>query len=130
MGKTKAAHAELTDEQRAQIEYDEAVAAAALRGAKAPGEATVHYVLYEDGSAGRITTSGLGLGELAKPGREVTQAEYETAVAELHAVRGEHLDELQAADEARLRRHYEALIGVGVAADVAGEMSGYTPAGV
>lgn len=129
MGKTKATYAEPTGEQRAQIEHGEAVAAAALRGAQQPGEETTHYVLYDDGSAGLITTTGPDLGDLAKPGREVGRAEYEAVLVELRAVRDGHLDELQAADEARLRRHYEALIGVGLPADVAAEMSGYTPEG-
>lgn len=127
MGKVKAAFDELTDEQRAQIEYDEAVAAVALRGAQAPGEPMTHYVLYDDGSTGLITTTGPGLGELPKPGREVTAEQYEAAVAELHAVHEEHLAELRAADDARLRRHYEALTGIGLPADVAAEMSGYHP---
>lgn len=129
MSKIKAAFDELSDEQRAQIEYDEAVAAVALRGAQAPGESTVHYVLYDDGSTGQITTTGPGLGELAKPGREVTRAEYEVVLAELHAMRDDHFAELQAADAERLRRHYDALLGVGLPADVAAAMSGYDPEG-
>lgn len=127
MSAMKEAFDEMTATEREQADLDEAVALMQMRGAQAPGAVTVHWILYDDGTTGKIETTGPELGELAKPGREVTFTEYDERLTELRAVSDDYLAELQAADLARLKGDYDALIALGLPEDTARRMSGYNP---
>jgi hypothetical protein len=91
-----------------------------------PAGAVTYYVIYDDGSIGRIVSSNGEQPPLSKPGRFVTEAEYQTRADELEAEHAEHIAEMQAADEARAREDYEALIAAGIPEATARRMSGYT----
>ncbi|MGY3199708.1 hypothetical protein [Streptomyces sp. TE5632] len=83
-----------------------------------------YYVIYDDGSVGRFATTG-GEPVLAKPGRLVTEEEYQERADELAAEREEHLARIAAEDEARTRAAYQAFLTAGFPEEVARQMSGY-----
>ncbi|MGJ3558833.1 hypothetical protein ACR6C2_07590 [Streptomyces sp. INA 01156] len=93
-----------------------------------PGDVeTVDYwVIYDDGSVGRLSTTGEEP-VLAKPGHLVTEEEYQERADELAAEREEHLARIAAEDKARTRAAYEAFLAAGFPEEVARQMSGYTP---
>ncbi|MFD5788560.1 hypothetical protein ACFWH1_18300 [Streptomyces sp. NPDC127037] len=94
-----------------------------LPGVVAP-EPVTYWVLYDDGSAGRIeSTSGEPV--LNRPGRLVTEAEYQQRIAELEAANAAWIAEQQAADTARQREDYLALRAAGVPEATARRLSGY-----
>ncbi|MGJ5693538.1 hypothetical protein ACM6RM_10210, partial [Streptomyces pratensis] len=87
----------------------------------------VFYVLYDDGSTGRIEVIGQEEPPtLSKPGRIVTETEYEDRLAELRAEQERLREEQGAEDEARTREDYLALLAAGVPEATARRMSGYT----
>ncbi|MDX3069794.1 hypothetical protein PV518_48070 [Streptomyces sp. ND04-05B] len=86
---------------------------------------TTYYVIYEDGSLGRIDTDGEGQPPLAKPGRFVDAATYGARSEELAAQHAQHVADLQAADEARTKADYDALIEAGIPEATARRLSGY-----
>ncbi|MGV2914530.1 hypothetical protein [Streptomyces alfalfae] len=88
-------------------------------------ETTPYWVIYEDGSVGHVATTG-GAPELAKPGRLVTEAEYQERAGQLAADRQAYLDALAAEDLARTRAAYEAFLAASFPEAVARQMSGYT----
>lgn len=90
-----------------------------------PETETVFYVLFEDGSVSRMTSTTGEAPPLAKPGRFVDQAEYDARYAELQAARAEYLAQLQAEDERRTREDYLALRAAGVPEATARRLSGY-----
>ncbi|MGC4947690.1 hypothetical protein ACLQ2N_16030 [Streptomyces sp. DT224] len=87
-------------------------------------EPVTYWVLYDDGSVGRIEST-TGEPELNQPGHFVTEAEYQQRVAELEAANAEWIAEQQAADVARQREDYLALIEAGVPETTARRLSGY-----
>lgn len=97
-----------------------------LPGAQPIAATTTHHVLYEDGSTGLIETSGEEpLPPLAKPGRLVTEEEYQARLGALTGQRARYVAGLLAADEERTRGDFEALTAVGVPEATARRMSGY-----
>lgn len=97
--------------------------------ASAPAaEPRTFWVLYEDGSAGRISvvTAEDEPPALAKRGRVVTEEEYDAYVAALAAERDEHLSDVRGEELARAREDYEALRTADVPEATARRMSGYT----
>ncbi|WP_037870683.1 hypothetical protein [Streptomyces sp. SPB074] len=90
-------------------------------------ESRTFWVLYEDGSAGRIqaVTGGDAPPVLAKPGRVVTEEEHTAYVAKLATRRDTHLAEERSRAQARCQEDYEALRTAGVPEATARRMSGH-----
>ncbi|MDX3237197.1 hypothetical protein PV392_16265 [Streptomyces sp. ME03-5709C] len=88
-------------------------------------EPVTYYVLYEDGSAGLITSTTGQEPVLTKPGRLVDEADYTSVFQTLRVANEEHVAELQAEDEQRTREDFEALIALGMPEATARRMSGY-----
>ncbi|MTE20264.1 hypothetical protein F0L17_14330 [Streptomyces sp. TRM43335] len=86
-----------------------------------------YYVIYDDGSVGRIVTDTGTEPDLAKAGRFVSQAEYQAAVDALDAEREQQQAEEEAMRSAQAKADYEALVAAGVPEDTAARMSGYDP---
>ncbi|MFD0208940.1 hypothetical protein ACFVH9_07370 [Streptomyces hirsutus] len=84
-----------------------------------------YWVIYDDGSVGRVATTGEEP-VLSRPGRLVTEEEYQERAGELAAEREAHLARLAAEDEVRTRAAYEAFLEAGFPEEVARQMSGYT----
>ncbi|UJV43003.1 hypothetical protein [Streptomyces sp. AMCC400023] len=82
------------------------------------------YVLYDDGSTGLMETS-VEEPRLAKPGRFVSEAAYETRLGELRADTGVRVAGLVAGDEERARADFDALTGAGIPEATARRLSGY-----
>ncbi|MDX2643465.1 hypothetical protein PV341_07730 [Streptomyces sp. PA03-1a] len=89
-------------------------------------ERVTYWILYEDGSAGRVQSTTGEEPVLTKPGRLVDEAEYNEVFEALRAANEAHLAQLQAEDEQRTREDYEALRAAGVPEATARRMSGYT----
>lgn len=89
-------------------------------------EPVTYWILYEDGSAGRVQTTTGEEPILTKPGRFVDEAEYTAVFDALRAANEAHVAQLQAEDEQRTREDYEALRAAGVPEATARRMSGYT----
>lgn len=94
-----------------------------------PVEEKTFYVLYDDGSIGRIVTDTGTEPVLPKPGRIVTEAEYRSALDAHAQTRAQRIADEQAAETAAKQAAYEALVEVGVPAASAEQISGYRPPG-
>ncbi|WP_413808102.1 hypothetical protein [Streptomyces sp. OE57] len=84
------------------------------------------WVQYEDGSLGSLIVTGGNLPELSRPGRIITEDEYNrltAAIAEAHTARLEAMAEEEAA---RQEREYQDLTAAGVPEPTARSLSGYT----
>lgn len=93
------------------------------------GENTVTaYVIYEDGTTERQRYIGQPDVEpvLSKPGRYVTEAEYNAALGEINEANAQGLDQLIAAEVATLKGDFDALVQLGLPEAAARRMSGYT----
>ncbi|MDN3056836.1 hypothetical protein PH213_20240 [Streptomyces sp. SRF1] len=97
-----------------------------VHGAVAAGETVTYWVIYDDGSTGLIDVTNGEAPILAKPGRLVTEEEYTARLAEIQAEQDRRREEQEAADLARTREDYLALIAAGVPEATARRMSGYT----
>ncbi|WP_411092323.1 hypothetical protein [Streptomyces sp. 049-1] len=64
--------------------------------------------------------------ELPEGATELTQEEYETALAEIQADRQDHADDLVAADETNQSADYQALRASGIPEATARRLTGYT----
>lgn len=96
-------------------------------GVEPAGDTATYYVVYDDGTAGLIeVTGGHEPPRLARPGTLVPATRYEARLEELTADHAAYVTQLQAAEEARTRQDYEALLSVGVPEESARRMSGYT----
>ncbi|MGO4422754.1 hypothetical protein AB4Z54_29635 [Streptomyces sp. MCAF7] len=98
----------------------------AVDGAEPAGRTATYYVIYDDGTAGLIKVTGGHEPQLARPGTLVPATRYEARLGELTADHAAYVIQLQAADEARTRQDYEALLGAGVPEESARRMSGHT----
>lgn len=92
-----------------------------------------HYAVYDDGGTGVLTIGALdaaSAGEpvLNRPGRLVTQAEYEAVQASLAAGRERRVTQVQEADRERLAADYRALTALGVPTETARRLTGFTAA--
>lgn len=88
-------------------------------------DAVTYWVIYDDGSIGKIETTG-GPPTLPKPGRFVTEEEYRERAEELDAAHREHLERLRREEEARTWADFKALLDAGVPEETARRLSGYT----
>jgi hypothetical protein len=87
------------------------------------------YVIYDDGSTERQSYIPVEDGEslpLSKPGRYVSETEYDTFLAEINAANDARHDVLLNLEDSTLRGDYDALITLGLPDDSARRMSGYT----
>lgn len=89
------------------------------------GEMTVFYAIYDDGSISRVENLSGEEPQLLKPGRYVSAEEYQAAYDAISAKREEYVAELRAADEARTKGDYDALIAAGIPDATARRLSGY-----
>lgn len=90
-------------------------------------EPIVSYVIYEDGGVEKVTVySDTDQHVLSRPGRFVTQAEYDAAVAQIQSVIDAARAELKALEDSNLRGDYLALKGLGLSEAQCRRMSGYT----
>lgn len=86
-----------------------------------------YWVIYDDGSLGRVETGEDEPPALSKPGRFVTEDEYAQRLNEIQQAREQRLAEEEAARLAEARSNYDALIAAGIPPAVASSLSGYTP---
>ncbi|MFF3367070.1 hypothetical protein [Streptomyces misionensis] len=85
------------------------------------------WVVYEDGVIAQLTVTGDGSDPvLSRPGRLITEAEYQVLQAQMLADQEARLAELLAAEEAQRLQDYTALIAVGIPDAVARSLSSYT----
>ncbi|MEV5929916.1 hypothetical protein ACPCSG_27035 [Streptomyces cellulosae] len=96
-----------------------------IAGVRPAGELADVFVLYDDGTASHMQVIEGQEPQLARPGRFVTAEQYEARLQELHDQNAAYVAELEAADEARHRADFEALVGLGVPEDSARRMAGY-----
>lgn len=94
-----------------------------------PGPETRRWVQYEDGTLGRITTTQRGEPVLARPGRLLTQGEYDVLLTAMRAAHDERVAALKGADAARQVRAYRDLVSAGIPEATARQLSGYTGPG-
>ncbi|MFF1834252.1 hypothetical protein ACFVXE_08605 [Streptomyces sp. NPDC058231] len=87
-------------------------------------EPVTYWVLYDDGSSGRIEST-TGEPTLTSPGHLVTEAEYQARINELNAANEAHIAAIQAEEDERKREDYDALIAAGVPDVTARRLSGY-----
>ena len=97
----------------------------AIAGASPVGELVEWFVIYDDGTTGRMQVSKGTEPTLSRSGSFVSEEEYGARVQQLGEGTAAHVAELQAADEARQAADYEALVGLGVPEDSARRMAGY-----
>jgi hypothetical protein len=91
-------------------------------------EVTTYHVVYDDGSVGLMQVpAGAPEPVLVKPGRIVSEAEYQAELAELQAATAQRQEEAQAAETALKKSAYDALVAGGFTPAVASTLSGYTP---
>ncbi|HLL36317.1 MAG TPA: hypothetical protein VK545_21095 [Streptomyces sp.] len=98
----------------------------AVPGAQPIGEERTYWVIYDDGSTGQITATGESEPDLTRPGRLVTQEEYEARLEEIRAARAAHLEELLEAEAAQQLAEYRDLRAAGIPDATARRLSGYT----
>lgn len=84
------------------------------------------WVQYEDGALGSIIVTGGTLPELARPGRIITEDEYNQLALEMTQAHTARLDAMDAEDAARQAREYADLLMAGIAEETARRLSGYT----
>lgn len=97
-------------------------------GTEPVAEERTHWVIYDDGSTGRLTATSEELPPLAKPGKFVTEAKYLRRHKELSDAHATYVAGLVAEDEERTRGDYEALTAVGVPEATARRLTGHVMA--
>lgn len=90
------------------------------------GTPTVYYVIYDDGSLGRIEMWSDEEPQLSKPGRFVTEAEYQAALDEMRGNTAARVAALRDEDQARHEAEYEDLLAAGIPERTARRLSGFT----
>ncbi|MFF4829832.1 hypothetical protein ACFY20_44665 [Streptomyces sp. NPDC001312] len=86
---------------------------------------TKHFVLYDDGALGLIETISEERPRLSKPGRFLTEEQYQDRHLAWEVGVADRVDALQAEDAARTLGDYQALIDAGIVAATARRLSGY-----
>ncbi|MDH6189111.1 hypothetical protein M2168_002143 [Streptomyces sp. CZ24] len=113
----------------AKVKKDAASAAAAADGPvlldDMEGAPTVHYVLYDDGSLGRIEMWTDQEPTLSKPGRIVTEAEYRAALEDMRGNTAARVQTLRDEDYARQEAEYDDLLTAGIPERTARRLSGF-----
>ncbi|MFI9418107.1 hypothetical protein [Streptomyces werraensis] len=96
-----------------------------IAGAQPAGEVVDVYVIYDDGTTGHLQASADRELTLSRPGRVVSRDEYSERLGQLRDGTAAHVAALEAADEARHRADFEALVGLGVPEESARRMAGF-----
>lgn len=86
----------------------------------------VSYVIYDDGTAGRIEVSAGAVPELTRPGTFVDEDDYQARVKALADLEAAVLAGEETAEQARALADYTALTLLGLAEATARRLSGYT----
>lgn len=90
-------------------------------------EPVISYVIYDDGGVETASVfSDTDQHVLSRPGRFVTQAEYEEAAGQIQDAIDAARAERQALEDSNLRGDYLALKGLGLPEAMCRRMSGYT----
>ncbi|MFE6549638.1 hypothetical protein ACFVHS_14765 [Streptomyces sp. NPDC057746] len=98
-----------------------------LPGFEPAPEPRKHWVQYEDGTLGQLGVIGDEEPVLARPGRLITEAEYDRLRAEMTVAHNQRVTELLAAEDLQQRQDYEDLLALGIPEGMVGRLSGYTP---
>lgn len=88
---------------------------------------TTLYFRLPDGSYSMVTVTGDGGYEPPDGAVQITQAEYEAAVAQIEADNAAAVERAREAERAQARAAYEALLAAGLPEETARYLSGYTP---
>ena len=89
-------------------------------------EPRVYFVIYDDGTLGRIAIEAPGEApRLSKPGRTVTEKEYQAALDELRDTTRALVSTLRDEDAARQEAEYADLRAAGIPVTTARRLSGY-----
>lgn len=100
--------------------------ASTLEVTESAPEPVITYVIYDDGGVETASVfSDTDQHVLSRPGRFVTQAEYEEAAGQIQAAIDAARAERQALEDANLRGDYLALKGLGLPEAMCRRMSGY-----
>lgn len=91
-----------------------------------PGMDFKFWAIYDDGTCGRFESTQPDEPVLPKPGRFVTETEYQVCADAMAAAHQAYLDQLAAEDLARTKADYDELRALGVSDAAARRMSGYT----
>jgi hypothetical protein len=87
---------------------------------------TVSYVIYEDGTVGRIEVTAGATFEFTRPGTMVTEEAYRAAATALEELAAASVADLEAAAQGRALADFTALTLLGLAEGTARRLSGYT----
>ncbi|MFE9127844.1 hypothetical protein ACFYOF_20955 [Streptomyces sp. NPDC007148] len=98
-----------------------------LPGAEPASEPRKHWVVYEDGTLGQFGATGEGEPALPRPGRLITEGEYNQLSAGMTAAHNRRVAELLAAEDLQQRGDYEDLLACGIPERMASRLSGHTP---
>ncbi|MDX3260847.1 hypothetical protein PV336_16645 [Streptomyces sp. MI02-2A] len=98
-----------------------------LPGFEPAPEPRKHWVQYEDGTLGRLGVAGDEDPVLPRPGRLITEVEYDRLRTEMTAAHNQRVAELLAAEDLQQRQDYEDLRTLGIPEGMASRLSGYTP---
>ncbi|MFE0763673.1 hypothetical protein [Streptomyces smyrnaeus] len=90
------------------------------------GTPNVYYVIYDDGSLGRIEVWSDDPPRLSKPGRIVDEAEYQAALDEMRGNTVARVQTLRDEDYARQEAEYDDLRTAGIPERTARRLSGFT----
>lgn len=89
-------------------------------------EETVIYYQFGDGSvAERVVTGGTGTPTPPDGAVEITEAEYQAALATIVDENQQGRDDLEEEEQARAKGDYDALIALGMPEETARRLSGY-----
>ncbi|MEU7323439.1 hypothetical protein ABZ682_23235 [Streptomyces griseoviridis] len=84
------------------------------------------WVQYDDGCLGAISVTGSEVPELARPGRFISQAEYEELATEMSGAHAARLEALDAIEAERQAAEYAELRAAGIPESTARRLSGFT----
>lgn len=126
MGNVKASFDELSATQKEAVEA-EADGYGLGRGVQSIGDTRIVFVRYLSGGIGRIAQTGeVDLAALVAGGVQITQAEYDAALAGLDVERESYKAGLAQADADNTLNDYGELRAAGISEGAARRMSGYT----
>ncbi|MEV6740464.1 hypothetical protein AB0N14_27340 [Streptomyces sp. NPDC051104] len=86
---------------------------------------TTHWAVYEDGALGEITVTGDKPPVLSRPGRLVTQVEYQALLTQMTALQDARLAQLRADETAQQLAAFSDLLKAGLSEATARSLSGY-----
>ena len=86
---------------------------------------TVIYAIYDDGSIEQQRIEGADDPILSKPGRLVSEEEYQQALSVLVEHHADMVTSLETAEQQSIRSDYETLIATGIPEGTARRLTGY-----